>query len=61
MDLSNLSDEFKTKALNCKTTEELYELVQNEGIELTDEQLDAISGGLDWDCVYDDCTNYKSW
>ena len=35
-----------------KTAEEFVTLAQTEGIELTDEQLDALSGGSDWDWLY---------
>ena len=45
-----LSDDMKEKVTSCKTAEELIELAKSEGIELTDEQLDAISGGYDWIC-----------
>ena len=48
----SLSDDLKAKAANCKTGEELVALAQSEGIELTDEQLDAISGGFEWSCDY---------
>ena len=46
----NLPAEMKAKAAACKTADELVELAKSEGIELTDEQLDAISGGSDWSC-----------
>ena len=45
-----LSDEMKAKVANCKSAEELMELAKTEGIELTDEQMDAISGGATWTC-----------
>ena len=45
-----LSDDLKKKATECRTSEELMALAKSEGIELTDEQLDAISGGFDWSC-----------
>ena len=41
-----LSDDLKAKVATCKTGEELVALAEQEGIELTDEQLDAISGGI---------------
>ena len=44
----SLSDDLKAKVANCKTGEELVSLAEKEGIELTDEQLDAISGGSSW-------------
>ena len=34
-----------SKAIACKTPDELLELAQEEGIELTDAQLEGISGG----------------
>ena len=47
----SLSEDLKKKATECKTAEELMELAKSEGIELSDEQLDAISGGGDsWFC-----------
>ena len=47
----SLSDEMKAKVANCKTADELMEFAKSEGIELTDEQLDAISGGDSfWSC-----------
>ena len=43
----SLSDDLKAKVANCKTADELMEFAKSEGIELTDEQMDAISGGVD--------------
>ena len=43
--LKGLSKEQIAKAKACKNSEELLELARVEGIELTDEQLSAISGG----------------
>ena len=48
-----LSDDLKTKVANCKTGAELVSLAEREGIELTDEQLDAISGGSIWSDMKD--------
>ena len=61
MNLNNLSEEIRKKALECETAEELFELAKKEGVELSDEQLDAISGGVEWSCVYKDCSNNKGW
>ena len=44
MDNSNITPEFKEKAKG-KTADELLSLAQEEGIELTDEQLERVSGG----------------
>ena len=53
-----LSDDLKKKATECHTSEELMELAKTEGIDLTDEQLDAISGGFEWICDEDTCEEY---
>lgn len=45
MNLEDLSTEMREKMLDCETKEQLVELTKDEGIELTDEQIDAISGG----------------
>ncbi len=60
MDFNNVSPELREKALACKTSEELIELAREEGIELTDEQLEAVSGGETlWEVMYpDDCANH---
>ena len=61
MELNNLSDEFKKKALACKNAQELFELAQAEGIELSNEQLAAVSGGFDWGCVQVECKKDLGW
>lgn len=52
MNIEDLSPELKEKALACKTPDELVALAKSVGVELTDEELDAISGGEIWgfDC-----------
>ena len=51
----NISPELQEKAKACKTPEELLSLAKKEGIELSNEQLEAISGGgwLNCDDEYD--------
>ena len=49
----NLSDELKEKAKQCKTMDELMELVEKEGIELPDDVLDAVAGGYCAKCPYE--------
>jgi DNA-directed RNA polymerase subunit M/transcription elongation factor TFIIS len=44
--LKGLTDEQIEKASHCKSPEELLSLAKEEGIELTDEQLEAVSGGF---------------
>ena len=43
--LKGLTEEQIAKVKACKNSEELLALAKNEGIELTDEQLNSISGG----------------
>lgn len=45
MKFEDLSPEIKNKAAQCETSEDLINLAQEEGIELSDEQIEAISGG----------------
>ena len=49
MDVSNLTPDQMEKARNAKTKDEFLALVKEEGVELTDEQLDAVSGGSELD------------
>lgn len=48
MDMSRFTEFQIAKASECKDQAELLELAQIEGVELTDEDLDAIAGG-DWE------------
>ena len=43
--LKGLTEEQIKKLKECKTQEEIINLAKEEGIELTDEQLSAVSGG----------------
>ena len=54
MNVNDLSPELRKRALECKSREELAELAKNEGVELSDEQLESLSGGgkAAWDCNY---------
>ena len=47
--LDGLSEEMRAKVGACETPEDLIALADEQGIELTDEQLQAISGGVNWD------------
>ena len=48
MNINELSEEVKAKLRECKSAEELRALAEEEGIELTDELLEAVSGGWDF-------------
>ena len=43
--LKGLTEEQIAKVKACKTTEEMLTVAKEEGIELSDEQLEAVSGG----------------
>lgn len=50
MVFDDLTPEQKEQLKNCNTTEELVALAEESGYELTDEELDEISGG-GWGCT----------
>ena len=60
MEFSELTEEQKAKARECTSAEQLVALAREEGVELTDEQLDAVSGGGDWYCGADCSENTNS-
>ena len=51
MNPNNLTDEQKAKLKSCKDSAELQSMLNNMGVELTDEQLEAAAGGNpeDWE------------
>ena len=50
MDFKGLTPELQEKARACKTLEELLALAREEGLDLSDDEIEAISGGDCWDC-----------
>lgn len=50
MEFTDLTEEQKAKARACQSREELLELAKSEGVELSDDQLDSVSGGV-WSCT----------
>ena len=48
---NELTPEQMEKARACMSSEDLVELAKSEGVELTDEQLDAIAGGSWYSCM----------
>lgn len=49
MTFEDLSPELKEKALACKTPEQLLALAKEEGYELSDDELESLSGGASWE------------
>ena len=57
---NELTDEQKERLKSCKDSAELMFMLDGMGVELTDEQLDAVAGGRSWKqcdqlehCIYD--------
>ena len=48
MDFKDISPELREKAKACKTPEELLALAKKEGYKLSDEDMEVVSGGVDW-------------
>lgn len=58
-DFNELTEEQKAKARACETPGELAALAEAEGIELTDEELEGVSGGWGKSCPnYHDCEDF---
>ena len=54
MEFEDLTEEQKAKARACTTAEEILALARAEGMELSDDQLEEISGGA-WE--FSPCTD----
>ena len=58
--LSTLTDEQKQKVEAAQTPEELLAIAKEAGYELSQEQLDAVSGGnVGWEDPCSHCNNYN--
>ena len=49
MKFEDLSPDLQEKAKGCKSAEDILALAKDEGYELSDDELESVSGG-DWDC-----------
>lgn len=60
MEHKDLTDEQKAKARACSTPEEMLALAQEEGYELSDEELEGVAGG--WGCSshHDPCEEHDA-
>ena len=60
MEFNDLTEEQKAQVMACKTADELIALAKAEGVELSEEQLDAIAGGDSFWCpTATSCPNYE--
>lgn len=55
MDVNDISPELKEKAKACKTPEDILALAKEAGYELSDEELEGISGGGWGSCGRNTC------
>ena len=56
--LKGLTEEQIAKVKACKSREELLKIAKEEGVELSDEQLNAVSGGACYDnLIFVECPN----
>ena len=60
MHFDTLTPEQKAKAQACTTPAEMLALAQEEGLELSEEELEQVSGGDSWDCPFDGCSQFLS-
>ena len=60
MDIKDLTPEQMEKARACTTADELIALAKDEGLELSDEQLEGIAGGSWDDICTDECPSNSS-
>ena len=42
--------ELQEKLRSCQTVEELVQLAKEQGVEMSDEALESVAGGIDWSC-----------
>ena len=47
-EFNNLSEETRAKLVAAKTPEEILEIAKSEGIKLSEEELEMVSGGNAW-------------
>ena len=58
--LKGLSQEQIDKVQSCNSSEEIWKAAKEEGVELSDEQLEAVSGGCSRNLPCPRCPGYGS-
>ena len=56
MDYEKLTEDQKAKVRGARTPDELLAIAREEGYELTDDELEAVSGGI---CGWENCKSYE--
>lgn len=51
----SLSEETRAKLVAAKTPEEILEIAKSEGLKLSEEDLEMVSGGESWSSVITSC------
>ena len=59
MKFEDLTPEQQERAKACKTPEEVFALAKEVGYELSEEEIEAISGGKDWECWSKACVHFS--
>ena len=54
----NLSEETRAKLVAAKTPEEILKIAKSEGIKLSEEELEMVSGGNAWTEEFTDSCDY---
>ena len=58
MNFEDLTPEQQAKARACKTPEDILALAKEEGCEISDEELEAVSGGGFWCTDLEKCVGW---
>ena len=55
MKFKDLTEEQRAEVKACKSPDEILKLAKDEGYELSDEELESITGGAEWNCEVVTC------
>ena len=61
MDFDDLKNpELQERLKSVKTPEEMLAIAREKGYELSEDDLHAVSGGIEWSCSDDVCSSYST-